>query len=245
MNIETEAARLGYEKISEALSVALARPGHFGDPPGRYFSADIDHAKGSYGAAIHDLIVQMAAWRDGSVGSQANMIWHEGLGLERGASFGERFRCCVAFVPVEHPRRVGQAVSIAYDDGARAYGKIRELDGGLFRVTLDDGSSDTFSLDAPNVQPVVVDLRGQPIDPGNPPTEGPLAVLKGIVAKIEAGELELEWVYVLGASPDPDVRGDIVPRSFDSGLTVAHAVYELEREKAHIIRMATGDRRDA
>jgi hypothetical protein len=86
----------------------------------------------------------------------------------------------------------------------------------------------------------VVDLSGKPLA-AIPEQDRALAVLKKLVADVESGALKLEWLYVIAAEPDPEVRGHVLRRSWDTGITVANAVFELEQEKHVLLHMMMGE----
>jgi hypothetical protein len=88
---------------------------------------------------------------------------------------------------------------------------------------------------------VVVDLAGKPLA-AIPEPDRVLAILKKLVAGVESGELKLEWLYVIGAEPDPAAaRGHLLRRTWDTGITVAEAVFELEQEKYILLHTMMGE----
>jgi hypothetical protein len=86
----------------------------------------------------------------------------------------------------------------------------------------------------------VVDLSGRPLA-GIPEQDRALAILKHLVAAIEDGQLKLNWVYVLAETDDPNERANVLRKSWDTGLTVADAVYHLEMEKHVVLKMMEGE----
>lgn len=86
----------------------------------------------------------------------------------------------------------------------------------------------------------LVGLDGKQIE-GELPSDEPLAILKMLVAKIESGMLTLSAVYVLGEIPKPGNESMVSRESWDSGLTVAQAVFRLEMEKNMVINAVLAD----
>lgn len=80
----------------------------------------------------------------------------------------------------------------------------------------------------------VLDMQGRPVS-GEISARTPLVVLKELVTQIEAGQLILENVMVIGEVP----RGSKVSHpTWDNGLTIATAIYFL-RTAEHDIMEAT------
>ncbi len=86
----------------------------------------------------------------------------------------------------------------------------------------------------------IVTLNGQSIEQA---IEGntPLAVLKDLVRQIEAGELALEAVLVIGEKTATDDESMIANTTWDSGLTVGHSVYMLETAKLCLMQVKFHD----
>ena len=70
----------------------------------------------------------------------------------------------------------------------------------------------------------VVSIKGDKIDAAFD-ERSLLARLKDIVVKIEAGEIKPEKWILLVETPRPDNPAIISTKSYDSGVTVAEAVY--------------------
>lgn len=74
-----------------------------------------------------------------------------------------------------------------------------------------------------------------------PEKDRALRILKELAALIEAGEIKLNWLYILAETDDPEERGSVLRKSWDTGITVASAVYHLEMEKHVLLKMMEGD----
>lgn len=76
-----------------------------------------------------------------------------------------------------------------------------------------------------------------------PEQDRALRILKELSALIEAGEIKLNWLYILAQTDDQTSRGSVIRKSWDIGITVANAVYHLEMEKRLLLKMMEGDPR--
>ena len=78
----------------------------------------------------------------------------------------------------------------------------------------------------------LVDMGGKPLE-APPARITPLSVLKDIVAEIESGALEPEAVFVIVQKPS--ANGKVTHPTWDSGVSVAEAIYLMETVKSNLL----------
>lgn len=81
----------------------------------------------------------------------------------------------------------------------------------------------------------ILGLNGKPLEEIAEQT--PLSVLKGIVAKIESGDLNPDKILVITEVTVREDRAKVNHPTFDNGLTIAQVVFLLETAKADIFDM--------